>query len=289
MGALISMVFIIPSIKFYKENPMYIDRFFNAPKEFTPDEKTIGERSRNVFLSFIQIPVGGMFRWQTGDSYNDFIDNNTFNYPLISKALTAIFIASLVWNIWFSVRHKDPKRAVIIAWALCPLWYLNILWTSDLVPRYFLISIPPIMILIALFFEDISKFHLSPLLIPVLISLYWIVFNVQYNNFIKTYSFPHGWFYDITETPYVYIKNAIDWVIADSQKNNCNPILSNDSNNPNFGLWMETEYPWKYVCKRNTEVDETADNCHYLIMHNDFPRTSVTYKQFGPFAAFRND
>jgi len=296
LGGLISMIFIFPSIKFYKENPVYIQRFFDAPKQFTPKETTIEKRGQDVFLSFIQIPVGGMFRWQTGASYNDFVGEYTSDYPLVSQVLTIILITSLIWNLYFSIRHKDPKRGVIVAWALCPLWYLNVLWTSDLVPRYFLISFPSIMLLISMLFYDVAnkirrigKLRFIATFVPILIASYWIVFNIQYNDFIKNYSFPHGWFYDITETPYVYIRSAIDWVIFDAHSNNCTPILSDDIKNPDFALWMEVEYPWKYIYKKNTEVDDSANNCYYLITHNDLPKSlGVKYELFGPFAAFRN-
>lgn len=296
LGSFISLILVTPSIKFYSENPFYISRFFTAPKYFTPNEKNINERSKNVFLSFIQIPVGGMFKWQTGASYNDFIDNYTFSYPLVSKLLSAIFILSLVWNSYYSIRYKDPRRGVIVAWSLCALWYLIALWTSNLPPRYYLISFPPIMILIALFFDDLSRYlkqkkylGFVSLVIPTFIVIYWVIFNIQYNNFVKNYNYPHGWFYDIAETPYIYIEKAIDWVIKDSNKRNCNPVITNDPDNPNFGLWMEFEYSWRYVYKKEITVNDTLNNCHYLITHNSFPRTNVSYKQFGPFVGLRND
>lgn len=296
LGSLISLVLVIPSVKFYKENPLYIERFFSAPKQFSPNEKSVSERSKNVFLSFIQIPVGGMFKWQTGYSYNNFIDNYLFQYSLVSKALSIIFILSLIWNLYYSIRHKDPRRGVIVAWSLCSLVYLSVLWTSSLPPRYYLISFPPAMILIALLFDDTykylkrkSKLGLIGLIIPTFILLYWVVFNIQFNNFVKRYNYPYGWLHDVAETPYIFVKNTIEWVIKDSDQRKCHPVISNDPNNPNFGLWMEFEYSWRYVYKKGTTVNDTLNNCYYLVTHNDYKRTTVSYKQFGPFVALRND
>lgn len=292
IGILTSLILIYPSILFYKENPQYIERFFDAPNRFNPREKTTLERANNVFKSYISIPVGGMFKWQTGSSYKDFITTKDPYYEKISKILTFVFVLSLILESYLAIKKKDLNRGVVVAWTLCAFWYLNVLWTIDLVPRYFLLSLPPAMLLIALFFNDLTKvikqkkfFRYIIDFLPVVVIIYWVVFNINYNSFIKSYSFPYGWFSDIAETPYVYIKKTLDYVISDSSNKKCQPVITNDINNPNFVLWMETEYPWKYIYKRELTIND-GEKCYYLISHESTFNNNEDYKdylKFGPF------
>ena len=299
LGILMSMIFMFPSFVFYKENPIYISRFFEAPSHFNPREKEFIERGKNVLDSFVKIPIGGMFKWQTGNSYKDFVSQKIPVYEKASSILVLFFVLSLVFEVYISIKNKDAKRGVVVAWTSCALWYLNILWTIDLVPRYFLLSIPPAMLLISIFINDIfvsfgKNIYLKLIIyfLPLTISLYWLLFNIYYNDFIKNYNFPYGWFSDIAETPYIYIKNSIDFVINDSIKNNCTPVVSNDIENPNFVLWMETEYPWKYIYKEKIDINIEGEKCHYLISHISTFRNNenfVKYEQMGPFGVSRND
>jgi hypothetical protein len=296
LGCLLSLILIIPSIKFYNENPIYLGRFFSAPKLFTPVEKKLSERIKNVTLSFIEIPVGGKFRWQTGSSDVDFIKGYVPWYQNLSKILTAIFVLSILYEFYIAIKQKDKKRGVVVAWTICSLWYLIFLWTSNLPPRYFLISFPPAMLLLAIFFNDLQSvflkvFHKSGgiiLVLPVSIIFYWVFFIFQYNTFVKNFNYPKGWFYDVSETSYLFIDGAIKWIINDSDDRKCYPIDSNDINNPNFGLWMEVEYPWRYVYKKSMSVPTVGINCNYLIIRDD-KSDDIDHKKFGPFSVFRND
>jgi len=180
---------MLPSFVFYKENPIYISRFFEAPSHFNPREKEFIERGKNVLDSFIKLPMGGMFKWQTGNSYKDFVSQKIPVYEKASSILVLFFVLSLVFEVYLSIKNKDAKRGVVVAWTSCALWYLNILWTIDLVPRYFLLSIPPAMLLISIFINDIfvsfgKNIYLKLIIyfLPLTISLYWLLFNIYYNH-----------------------------------------------------------------------------------------------------------
>lgn len=296
-GIIFSFILLLPSINFYINNPIYIERFFSAPTLFTPPEKTFLERLEKVIVSFINIPVGGQFKWQTGYAYNDLL-NFFLQIKFFSNLVSLIFSGSIIYLIIEIIRNKNNNfKQLTFWWSVVVFISLMILWVTDLVPRYFLIAIPPAMLLIAVVVNDLmidfkdSKIIRSLLfLIPVLISIYWTAFNIKYDLFVKNYSYPHGKMYDIAETPYIHFKKAIDFVDNDAKKKMCiNYYVSNDVSDLN-NRWMETDYVLKYVLKSG-EVDINKDDitaeCLYYVVHNNLEiqekYSNLNNRRFGPF------
>ncbi len=291
IGVFLSFVLYIPTLKFYLDNPTYIQRFFDAPSLFTPPEKTFLERLTKVALTFIQIPLGGKFIWQTGYAYSDFVAY----FPIVkydSPLLSGVFLFSL-----FSKKFNQSKL-IVLFWTLSSFVSLLTLWVTDLVPRYFLISIPPAMLLISVTLNDlIVRFKNSAVVkyalisLALLISLYWSAFNIKYDNFVRDYNYPNGRMYDVAETPYLHFKKAMDYVQNQAVVDGCNSyVLSNDHNDLNYSFWLETRYLWDHIYK-NSYVDpnQVDNNCRYLLTY-EFVTKELgisEYQKFGPFVVFK--
>ncbi len=298
LGLILSVIICIPTLKFYIESPIYMDRFINAPSRFTPPEKSFKERLTKVGSSFVQIPLGGKFEWQTGYSYKEF-SQSISRLNLLPLFLYLFFGYVLLLNIKKIVlRESDISQIILFAWALCSFVSLLILWVTDIVPRYFLISIPAVLILIAISIDNLMcRFktgHITWFLVaslPFVMSGYWSFYFISYDNFIKNYTYPNGRFSDAAETPYIHFKNAMDWADNDAKKSGCQEYsISNNKNNLNYDVWMETKYVWEYVYKyNNNESTNLNPNCRYLLEY-EFTAISLninSYSRFGPFVVFK--
>lgn len=289
IGLILSAILFIPSLKFYRENPIYVTRFIQAPQRFTPPEKSFKERLEKVFDSYIQIPVGGKFEWQTSYALDDFQKMYFPKYKLFSILFSVIFTTSIVWNLVRGFVKKKYTRVYLVLLAITPMWSLLLLWVTDLAPRYFLISIAPSMMLIGIFFSDMIKMIKWSLLIPLFLLICWLIFDVSYNEFIKNYNFPKGRFGDVSETPYIFLKSAIGWVIEDSSSKGCKQMtITNNESDPNFSVWLETRYIWKYVYKIADPSLCEENCCYYEINYRTKPpELNINdYKFLGPYSVF---
>jgi hypothetical protein len=288
LGAGLSLILFLPSALFYSRHVSYLYDFIKAPSLFTPHERTLIERIKDVAFSYFQILMGGKFNLQMGYTYIDFIKTVPFSF-FFGLVLPVIFGISIVWNVFIGVYKKEYIRLVIFFWALAPFWSLVVLRVSDILPRYFLIAFPAAMILISLFFADLIKITRVFWLIPVALVLYWVLFNVSFDNFVRDYNYPGGRMIDVAESPYIHLNQAIGWVTNDSKFKKCNPVLSNNEVKSNFDVWLETKYIWKYIYHRKIDDNIVQINpCYYLIKYRGDPEKLgiEDYKTFGPFTAF---
>ncbi len=296
-GILFSILLYLPSVKFYSENKMYLNRVIEAPSLFTPPEKTFKERLEKVALSFIKIPVGGKFEWQTGYSYIDF--QKYFGLARSGSNLVSMtFVISLTFVLLSSLWRKiNYSKLIVVLWTICPLVSLVVLWVSDLVPRYFLIAMPPASVVIAIFANDlilryrhITLFKYLIIMLVFLIAIYWTFFNIKYDNFVKNYNYPNGRMPDISETPYIHFKHAMDNLEEISMSDGCSKyVVTNNHINLNYDMWMETRYVWDYIFKNEYINNEENTNCVYVLSYEYAAKELgiVDYDRFGPFVVFK--
>ncbi len=298
VGLFASLLICVPTIKFYVDNPIYIDRFITAPSKFTPPEKKISERLVKVGISFLQIPLGGKFEWQTGYSFQDFNSNIGF-FSYICYPIFLVFGIVLITNFKnIIMKHSNISMLLLFSWSVCPFISLLVLWVTDIVPRYFLTAIPPILIMIAVSINSLMYKYKNSLMIryflwvvTIAISIYWSVYFIKYDIFIKNYNYPRGRFNDIAETPYIHFKNAMDWADSDAKRSGCEEYsITNNKNELNYDIWMETRYVWQYVYKYKFMNKENLNkNCSYLIEY-EYTAKSLNinnYEKFGPFVVFK--
>jgi hypothetical protein len=287
LGGLVALILLTPTLVFFKDNPEYVNRYTAAPALFTPPEKSFSERFTKVLLAYFQIPVGGRFDIPMGYGYADFVANYLPITPFATKVLSALFILAFIWNFYNGLFKKEYKRLVLVFFAITPLWSMVVLWVSEILPRYFLVGFPAAMILIALFLSDLIKIGKLFYILPIGIVLYWLSFSYMYNDFIKNYNYPYGRLGESAETPYIFLRDALNYVVGDASYRGCNPVVTNNPANPNFDLWLETKYTWEYVFYKDTKTSSN-NNCYYLVNFRDQPKKFgvANYKTFGQYAVF---
>lgn len=289
IGLFLSFALLIPTFLFLNSNREYLNRYAEAPNLFTPAEKTFSERLINVSKSFVLIPIGGVFEHQTGYGLNDFVTYYLPMYSYITPFFGALVICVLFWNLYKGIFKKDYKRLILCLWAITPVWSMMVLWVSDILPRYYLHAFPAIMILISLFIVDLIKISKIFWLLPIGIISYWVMFNYSYNNFIQNYEYLNGRFRDVAETPYIYFNQAVGWVIKDANQKQCDPVVTNNEENPEFDIWLETKYVWEYIYKRPVgRLRKDLEPCYYVINYkNKVKELGITnFKVFGLYTVF---
>jgi len=289
IGVFLSFVLLAPTFLFLNSNREYLNRYAEAPNLFTPSEKTFSERLINVTKSFVLIPIGGVFEHQTGYGQNDFVTYYLPMYSYVTPYLGALLICALFWNLYKAIFEKDNKRLILCLWAITPVWSMMVLWVSDILPRYYLHAFPAIMILISILFLDMVKISKFFWLLPIGVITYWVIFNFSYNNFIQNYEYPNGRFRDVAETPYIYFNQAVGWIIKDANQKQCDPVVTNNEENPEFDIWLETKYVWEYIYKRPVgRLRKDLEPCYYVINYkNKVKELGVTnYKVFGLYTVF---
>lgn len=289
LGVVLSFVLLLPTIYFYTRETVYVDRIFEAPTLFTPKETRFSERLAHVVSSYVQIPVGGVFEHQTGYGYKDFVEDYLPIHPYATMFMSALFIASLIWNLYQGLVRKEYKRLILFFWAITPIWSMVVLWVSDILPRYYLLAFPAALLLIALFISDLIKLSKLCWILSIIVTVYWSLFSISYNSFVRDYDYLLGRFGDIAETPYVYLKNALGWVIKDAGGNGCSPVVTNNYKNLDFDMWLETKYIWQYIYNRQIEQKFVPNPCYYVVNYKPLLTTLEIgdHKTFGPFVVFR--
>lgn len=297
VGILVSLFLMLPVVKFYKDNPYYIKRFIDAPARFTPPEKTVGERLEKVLLSYVEIPVGGMFNWQTGYAYEDFKIYFP-EYKVIRLISSILFLTSLVYFTVSSIIKRSLLRLLVLLWSVGVVLSLMILWVTDLVPRYFLISIPASMLLIAISVGDLMYFLRKNKMtmyllfcLPLLLATFWTAQSIKYDQFVKSYSYPEGRMYDIAETSYLHFINANLEVKKMALVDGCQKYIVKNDIDTYYDVWLETRYVLKYIYHNNyTDRPEDVDqNCYYIIGYEKLAKfLGVSgYQKSGPFVVFK--
>lgn len=297
LGIIFSSILLIPTLYYYSNNPIYFERFINAPKLFTPPEKTFAERLYKVVLSYFNIPVGGYLKWQTGYAYNDFV-NSLGKIKVVESMIVSIFIFMNFFIFKSSfLKAKNILKQMVFSWSFVVVLSLMVLWVTDLLPRYFLIAIPPAMLLISIGINDlIIKFNKNTFvkcllyLLPLFIALYWTVLNIKYDNFVRDYGYPYGKMYDVAETPYMHFINAVNFINYDAKNKNCNNYYVSNDLSDLRSVWMETDYVYRYVTPKilnGQTLNNINDECIYFLVHNNLEIQSrygsLKNRRYGPF------
>src|SRR5690606_22401418 len=135
------------------------------------------------------------------------------------------------------LRNKNKNTLVLLLLFVGPIWFLSAFWVTQLIPRYFLLCIPPMSVMMALFFESTYKkakakkipFATITLLPVLLIIASWLYATFGYMKFLKYYSYPNGMLRDVAEAPYQHLEDALTWVVVDAKKSGYEDIvLTND-------------------------------------------------------------
>ena len=259
--ALAGLVFA-PTFYFFRSNPDKIRAFLIAPGKF---QTTPGE----VFVSYFKTISGGNLQWELGYGYQDFVKNNFWveNIFAINVLLISLVFGYTFFRL-FRDRENRTLRLLLVFWCIAPLWFLSLVKVEYAVPRYFLISLPPLSLLVGLFTDDLSKkVKYFSLLIPIFLILSWGLIVARYYGFLENYSYPHGFLSHFSDIPYSFLRKSFDFM---------------KGNAPKRGLWA-VNYYLDYV-------DKNPEGKILYEISFDAPNTQREIAaRFGPYTIYKKD
>ncbi len=222
LGLVLTGVIFTPTIFFFRSNPSKIQSFLSAPGRFqtTPKE---------VFVNYFKTLSGGNLQWELGYGYQDFVKDNSWAEKIfiVNLLLISLVVGYSVFGL-FRRREDGTLRLFLVFWCIAPLWFLSLVKVEYAVPRYFLISLPALSLLVGLFVDDLSKKVKNfSLLIPVFLILSWSLTIVRYYNFLEKYDYPNGFLSHFSDIPYSFLQKSFDFM---------------SPNKPQRGLWAVNYY-----------------------------------------------
>jgi len=237
---------------------------------------------KDVTYEFLGTLGGGRLSWQLGYGYKDFEKY----LPVVSWAEAA----GIVFVFFLTVYSLFKRRFLLVFWMVAPLWFLTAVKTPVALPRYFLVSLPALSILFAIFvIETVSKIGKISYFIPVVIFSWWIFLIFNYYSFIQNYSYDRGFLSNFSDVPYVFLDKSFKWIVNDaSQKGFTQITVSDDFHKPfEFSLNQAQRYYWEYYLGRNQNAISTSGSGHYLMYFTPSEKGSPIYHaQFGPYVVY---
>lgn len=207
LGLVLSGIVFVPTFYFFKNNPEKIQAFLHAPGKFQTTTK-------DVFINYFKTVSGGDLEWELGYGYQDFIKNNSWAEKTFIVNLLLVSLV-IVYSLLTAFGNREDRifRLLLIFWCIAPLWFLSLVKVEYAVPRYFLISLPALSLLVGLFVDDISrKIRYFSLLIPMFLIFSWGLLVVRYYNFLESYNYPNGFLSHFSDIPYSFLRDAFNFM-----------------------------------------------------------------------------
>lgn len=301
-GLIFLILLFLPSAFYYSKNQNMFKAFFSVPDHFGTNKKSFPEYFSELSSIYLSVISGGSIKFQLGTGYQEFI-HQLQNYPILISFISVIIffllIVSLIGIINPTQKNKT-KRILLFVWATSPIWFISIVRVPEIVPRYFILCLPALSLLLALAISDISEnlnkylklrhiFTSSLLILPIL--TIWIGLILWYYQFVSNYDYPNGILSATSDPPYKFLKQTVNWVENDSiSKNYKNYTISIDPEDPyNMHLNDSLTYEYKYIRKKDLNIISDQNTNHYFVnLYSSEPtfEPSSQVIRFGPYTAY---
>ena len=286
LGFLLSLLLFLPVFHYYVKYPDRSLDLLKVLEEFNKGDLESGHSTRDVLPEFLKTISGDGFEWQLGYAYPEFQKELKIAAPAILATITTLAVLIYGFISVFEKGYGKHKTILLLLWTLAPVWFLFLINTPIALPRYFLMSLPPLSILFGLAVEKFyTKVKYFTLIAALFVLFWWLVFNAIYLSFIGNYKYPSGFLSHYSDVPYLFLKDAVLWIIEDSAKKGYIEFtISNDINKPyEFSLNAATEYVLKYVYEIEFRDAGSMNVGHYLLIYSNESIDVTVLKQFGPY------
>ncbi|MDQ3098956.1 MAG: glycosyltransferase family 39 protein [bacterium] len=298
-GIILMGIIFIPSIYYYSGNSRMLQAFAAVPDKFEGEKKLIYQRSFEVIKAYFDIVPGGGFNWQLG--YANDIFMGSLPYVVSIQITIRIFIVVVLLYSGIVLFKKNLTRKVyrlfLLICTVGPLWFMTFVQVPDLLPRYFILLLPALALLVGITIDDWMRFirnrqwkiaSLIPLIIPIALSTWWVIFIVKYFTFIGSYDYPLGPLSNFSDIPYTFLDNALNWIKADADiKGYKEYIVSTDSTKPTEpALHTASAYYWEYMLKRVIRPAGSSGKYYLLHSTSQRPLTEGASARFGPYVVY---
>lgn len=287
-GVLIGLLLWLPVIRYdFLNNHVELLRIISQPKVF--GGQSYIERSFLVLKHFLEVASSSDFKFQLGYAYDDFMRGIWGGYVLWSALLKLITVSALGYLIATFFRKRDFKSSLVLLWIFAPLVLLFIYKVTDVLPRYFLVTLPAVFLAIGVFLDRFFKRLIFIFCImTIIVNVYFMRY---YYDFVLNYQGYHGLLSGYSDPPIYFVRSALQFVIDDAKKAGYQYVtVSYDpAVNDRFGMDGVETYMWRNVFKRDEVIPKGVPALHYFVTYESEPsRKDLSYKRFGPYIVYPN-
>lgn len=227
-GIFTTTILYLPVLKYYLNNSNQALGFVTVYKKFGA-WAVDGFDYLGVFKEYLAVLSGGSFFWQLGYGYSDFVAKHP-HFKVIWSIGLLVCVSILAFAVGKVIKAKKSRLywALLLAWAVAPIFFLSIIKSPDILPRFFLVALPAYAILIGAVSDGISQrfkklYRIGSVatnLVLIVLFIGWINVTVSYYKFVSTYNYSKGFLSNYSDVPYSYTETVVDWISA---KNGDNP------------------------------------------------------------------
>lgn len=298
LGLFSLILLFLPVINHYFKAPGELFGYINISNKFVTLKSENSFSNLDIVKEFFHVVSGGGFEWQLGYAYKEFIDSFSL-FTTINRVNLLLVIGILAYHFFELFVQKEDRilRITLLLWLIGPILFLVIIKSPIALPRYFLQSLPAFAILFAIFIEEVAKKIKANSIsgfvkiLPVLIGPYWIVFMVNYYDFVRNYHYPYGFLSNYSDIPYSFLEKSLEWIVNDAKvKGFSNITISQNPKNPLvYNPNWATRYSWENVFRKKLVFNSNAEIGHYLLYLTP-ARENLTgriFVQYGPYLVYR--
>lgn len=284
LGVVLSTVLIIPYFCNFNKSDYFPEKNIEKLQDGRDDYLS---RIKNITGGYLSVVSGGSFEYQLGNGYEDFTRINP-EINILTRSVIYLTLIVFLYNLTslFFVKQNRFIKLSLILWSVTPIIFLTLVRLPSVppIPRYFLISLPAIVLLWGILVSELR--YKIFVVVPLVVAFFWLFLIYKYNSFIRNYDFPNGHLSTYSDTQYIYVKKSIEYVLSRSN----NFTISNDINNSKV---FATEWGYTYLLDNVYKIDrKLADpniSDHYLIDYSaSYPDENIIYlKKFGPISVYQ--
>jgi 4-amino-4-deoxy-L-arabinose transferase-like glycosyltransferase len=305
LGLILAVLPWLPFVKYEIENEFRFSRgFLKTPKHLQTDNQALSSQTSFVFKHAFKVLTGQDFEFQLGYGYKDFLNALPPWFFLWVKIFSLIFVLSLAFLSVGSIKNclqnrKNIKGEVLILSSLAlPVIFIRLFHLPEIVPRYFIMTLPSLALLIAWFFYDFSYrlkmklyfknlFFYSSLCLIILINSFFII---KYYDFLLKFSYDDygwmGWLSMTSNPPFKFTYESLAYALKKAEEEGFKKITF--SNNPDvqdgFAYNRAQYYIWQYVFKK--DFQSLPGMPHYYLILGPNPKIPKNAKRFGPYFVY---
>lgn len=302
LGILFSLVLWLPLIKYEVANNFRLTQgFLQAPTNLKTNNQKLYENKLTVIEHFFNVLSGKDFKFQLGYAYEDFLKILPSWFFVYQKIFSFVLLLSFVFLFLRLIICKKKNEALIFVWLISLPLFIYLFYLPEIVPRYFLMTLPAEALLMGYFISKILEFisknkfltHFLFFLISAFVVFANSFFMVQYYQFILHYTYPEkgwmGWLSRTSDPPFSFCHQALNFSLQEAKKKGFEGIgFSNDPHiKEQFRFNLAQQYIWRYVLKRN--FNQAPLLPHYFIIlgppEDNILKSKV--KRFGPYSVYQ--
>ena len=300
LGTVIALVLFIPVFNYYSHNPNKLLGYKKVEQTFNKLYIPPIESLKNIGLNFFTIVSGSGWNWQLGYGRDIFYQTNPALLVLHQLSLLLVLVYLVLFTYLLLKQKQKLLHLLILLWLIGPIWFLFWVKSPITLPRYLLISLPLLSLIISFVTHKLGQLKIKRAydwiryvnyIGPIILCYTWLFTSIAYYRFVGDFNYPQGFLSNYSDVPYIYVQKSLDWIFSDAHKNNYVAFTISNSleNTTVYDLNAVTRYALDNVYHYQY-IDEKMADTHYIMT---FKPISDKYLkplvQFGPYVIIKLD